>query len=214
MEVVIVKNDQGEDRIRRLDYELCVLSMLREKLRSTEIWVEGAHKYGNPDLVLPDDFQSQRDTYYALLQQPLSAETFIDQLKLRLKTALIQFNATVPNNASVKILRRGKGWIRLSPDPAQVKPPVLAALKAEVSRLWPMTSLLDVLKEADLRVHFTRDFKTLAERQILSDEVLRKRLLLCVFGLGTNIGLKQASTGDDAQTGDDLGFSKEIAVPI
>jgi hypothetical protein len=35
-----------------LDYELCVLGLLREKLRATVIWVEGASKHGNPDRVL------------------------------------------------------------------------------------------------------------------------------------------------------------------
>ena len=75
-----------------------------------------------------------------------------------------------------------------------------------------MTSLLDVLKEADWRVHFTGEFKTFAERQILSDTVLRKRLLLCLFGLGTNIGMKQASTGDEEQTADDLLYVKRYFI--
>jgi len=28
--------------------------------------------------------------------------------------------------------------------------------EGEISQRWPMISLLDILKEADLRVHFTR----------------------------------------------------------
>ena len=122
LEVVVVKRQRGQDRISRLDYELCVLSMLREKLRLTEIWVEGANKYGNPDQVLPDDFQQNRENYYALLKQPLSAEAFTDQLKARLEEALIQFNATVGDNPAVKILSRGKGLDRVSPLPAQCIP--------------------------------------------------------------------------------------------
>ena len=50
---VVVVTQQGKERIRRLDYELCVLGMLRETLRVTEIWVEGANKYGNPDKADP-----------------------------------------------------------------------------------------------------------------------------------------------------------------
>jgi len=212
MEVVIVKRKRGKDRISRLDYELCVLGMLREKLRSTEIWVEGAVSHGNPDKALLSDFQQKREAYYSLLNHALNAETFNDQLKARLKEALTRFNDTILNNPYVKIMSRGKGWVRLSPLPAQAKPPFLSALKAEVTRLWPMTSLLDVLKEADLRVHFTREFKTLATRQVLGESVLHKRLLLCLFGLGTNIGMKQASTGDKEQTADDLLYVKRYFI--
>lgn len=38
----------------------------------------------------------------------------------------------------------------------------LSKVKAEIMRQWPMTSLLDVLKEADLRINFTYYFKTVA----------------------------------------------------
>lgn len=56
-----------------------------------------------------------------------------------------------------------------------------------------MTSLLDVLKEADLRVGFTNLFKTVADREILDRSTLQRRLLLCLYGMGTNTGLKRIS---------------------
>ena len=65
---------------------------------------------------------------------------------------------------------------------------------------------------SDWRVHFTDEFKTIGDRQILDAITLRKRLLLCLFGLGTNIGLKQASTGDKEQTADDLLYIKRYFV--
>jgi hypothetical protein len=39
----------------------------------------------------------------------------------------------------------------------------LVALKTEVARRWPMTSLLDILKESDLRIGFYRRFSECAE---------------------------------------------------
>jgi TnpA family transposase len=100
------------------------------------------------------------------------------------------------------------GRIKLSPLKAQTPPPFLASLKAEISRHWSTINLLDILKEADFRVGFTQEFNTLGNRQILEPATLHKRLLLCLFGLGTNIGLKQASRGDDEQTADDLLYIK------
>ncbi len=209
MDMVKVKKGKKE-RISRYDYELCVLGTLRECLRSTGIWIEGAKKYGNPDKLLTADFEDRREAYYEKLDQPLSAKAFTDQLKQRLKDALAAFNSSVTSNPSVKILDWRKGWIRLSPLEAQSEPPFLSKLKAEVGRIWAKTDLLDVLKEADLRVNFTAEFKTLAKRQSMAEATLRKRLLLCLFGLGTNIGLKPASSGDDDQTEDDLRYVKKF----
>lgn len=58
-----------------------------------------------------------------------------------------------------------------------------------------MTSLLDVLKETDLRIGFSNSFKSLASRETLDRDVVQKRLLLCLYGLGTNTGLKRVSDG-------------------
>ena len=67
-----------------------------------------------------------------------------------------------------------------------------------------MTSLLDVLKETDLRVGFTEEFHNIASREVLDRDEVQKRLLLSLYGLGTNTGLKRVSAGDLDITYDDL----------
>ena len=57
----------------------------------------------------------------------------------------------------------------------QEEPRNLGRLKGEIGRRWPMTSLLDILKEVDLRLDFTQHFKSPAAREVLEREVLRKR---------------------------------------
>ena len=59
-----------------------------------------------------------------------------------------------------------------------------------------MTNLLDILKEADLRIAFTNHFKTVANREIIDRATLQKRLILTLYGLGTNTGLKRISAGE------------------
>jgi len=39
----------GGQRINRINYEICVLQTLRERLRCKEIWVAGASRFRNPD---------------------------------------------------------------------------------------------------------------------------------------------------------------------
>jgi hypothetical protein len=179
-------------------YEVCALKALRDGLRSREIWVAGADRYWDPDEDLPRNFDERREDYYVGLGQPVEAERFVEDLKGELEASLAELDAPMPKNAAVSISDRSGGRISVSSLKPRPDPPNLDKLKAEVGRRWPATSLLDVLKEADLRVGFTDLFTTSASREILDRGTLRRRLLLCLYGLGTNAGLKRMS-GSDAE---------------
>jgi hypothetical protein len=142
------------------------------------------------------------------LKQPLDAEVFIADLKHKLKAALEALDRDLPTNVHVKITDREGGWIKLSPLEAQAEPVHLARLKAEISQRWPMISLLDILKEADLRVHFTDHFQTATGYTRLDAAALQKRLLLCFYGLGTNIGLKRVCAGDHGENYRDVLYTR------
>jgi len=207
-ELVVKRDEDGRERINRINYEIAVLHTLRDKLRCKELWVVGANRQRNPDDDLPADFADQRATYYAALGQPPEAEAFIATLQQQLTAALTALNADIPTNPHVRLLPKGGGWIALSPLEPQPEPAHLAQLKAEVGRRWPMTGLLDMLKEADLRVGFTDLFTSATAREHLDRDTLQKRLLLCVYGLGTNIGLRRVSAGDHGQGERDLYYAR------
>jgi len=80
-EIVVEKDEKGQDHINRMNYEISALQALRDKLRCKEIWVVGANRYRNPDEDLPSDFEERREENYKALKQPLDAETFIATLK-------------------------------------------------------------------------------------------------------------------------------------
>ncbi len=156
-QTLIVEVDKnGDKRVNRINYEICVLQALRDKLRGREIWVTAAKRYGNPEEDLPQDFEKQRETYYRDLKQPLDANFFITQLQQEMTQALSKLEQEIPKNPSVRISKNGR--ITVSPLQAQPEPLNLLQLKAEVGDRWSMTSLLDMLKETDLRVHFTEQF--------------------------------------------------------
>ncbi|NEW06793.1 transposase [Paenibacillus sp. SYP-B3998] len=69
-------------------------------------------------------------------------------------------------------------------------------IKRELTRRWPMTNLFDILKEADLRIQFSGQFNTAGLRETIDRLTLQKRLILCLYRLGTNMGLKRISSGD------------------
>lgn len=195
-EAVREVDKQGQDRINRVTYEICVLQTLRERVRCKELWVSGANRYRNPEDDLPQDFEQQRESYYAALRLPQEADAFITRLQGELSTALASLNRTLPKNPYVTLLPKRNGWIALSPLEAQPEPVNLLALKAELGQRWPMTSLLDMLKETDLRVGFTAVFKSATAWENLDRATLQQRLLLCLHGLGTGAGLKRMSAGE------------------
>jgi len=81
--------------------------------------------------------------------------------------ALTQFDANLPSNPQVRLRTYGKNRIVVTPLEPQAEPAQLNRLKVEIGRRWPMTNLLDVLKETDLRVGFSDVFKSLGTREIL-----------------------------------------------
>ena len=204
LDAVLETDSAGDMRVNRINYELCVLQTLREKLRCKEVWVVGADRYRNPEEDLPADFEIRRDQYYEALRLPLDADSFIADLRREMREALALLDQGLPKNEHVHILSKGDGWIALSPLDAQPEPPSLLMLKSELSGRWPMTSLLDMLKEADLRIGFTETFKSPTAWEQLSRAVLQPRLLLCLYGLGTNTGLKRMSAGEHGASYKDL----------
>jgi Tn3 transposase DDE domain len=203
-DAVLETDPQGRTRVNRITYELCVLQGLRDQLRCKELWVVDADRYRNPDDDVPCDFAVHRPAYYAALKLPTRAEDFVQQLQHTMRDELAALDRTLPHNTDVEILAKAKGWIKLSPLAPQPEPPNLLALKAEIARRWPMTSLLDVLKETDVRVGFTQGFRSPTAWENLDHETLQYRLLLTLYGLGTGAGLKRVHLGNPAVAYKDL----------
>jgi TnpA family transposase len=206
---VVVKKDTAKktEQVNRINYELCVLQTLRDKVRSKEVWVKHANRFRNPDDDLPKDFETKRGSYYEALHQPQDVETFIQRLQQEMAAALEKLNRNLPNNPQVQLLPKNGGWISLSPLEPQPEPANLGRLKAELFRRWSVVGLLDMLKETDLRVHFTDGFASPTPREHLDRTILQKRLLLCLYGLGTNIGLKRVAAGDHGESHRELVYT-------
>ena len=143
-------------KINRFHYEVAVLESLREKLRCKLIWIEGAYRYRNPDDDLPADWETSREARYLQLELPLKAADFIKKLKRELHLNLQNLNDTILHNKKVKILDKNGGHIKVTPLKAQPPAPFIDALQREINRRWSTINLIDILKEADFRVGFTK----------------------------------------------------------
>ncbi|WP_345406644.1 Tn3 family transposase [Nonomuraea salmonea] len=190
--------DLDSGLVERIPYELCVLVALRKAIRRREIWVEGANTCRNPDEDLPADFEDSRDVHYEALAKPRDPADFIADLQKRHVAALDRLNKGLKKatTGGVSITRRkGEPWISVPPLGKQIEPENLEALKEEIARRWGVIDLLDLIKNVDHATKFTGEFTSVASRTVTDVEVLRRRLLLCTFGLGTNMGIKRVADG-------------------
>ena len=65
-----------------------------------------------------------------------------------------------------------------------------------------------MLKETDFRTGFTKQFHTVASREGLNHTQLIKRLLLCIYAIGSNTGLKRISSANKDASYSDLRYTK------
>ena len=197
-----VIDDRG--RVERIPYELCVLVALRDAIRRREVFIDDARRWRDPDDDLPRDFEASKELHYESLRQPTDPQTFIDELRERMVVALTRFDRALVDDScgGVRIVtRRGDPWLTVPRMDALPEPVRLDQIKAEVQRRWGTLDLLDVLKDSDFLCEFTNEFVSTASREVIDRDVLRRRLLLAVFALGTNMGIKSVvSSGDHGET--------------
>lgn len=191
--------------IDKLSYELCTIITLRKKLGTREIWVPGSEKYKNPEDDIPVDFEERRIEYYEDLNLDIDGRKFVAQLKQELKEHLLAFDQEFAKNKFVQINHANKKpTFKISPLDALPEPAGLIRVKAQIAKQWPMTSLLDMMKETMLDTGFDRAFQSIGLRQNLPKPALNTRLLLCLYGLGTNAGLKRISAASNNATYEQL----------
>lgn len=197
-----VVDDKG--KVERIPYELCVLVALREAIRRREIYIEGGLRWRNAEDDLPGDFEATRTVHYAAIRQPQDPKEFIRSLKQRMTAGLDRLSAAFADGSAggVKVTtRKGEPWITVPKLEKLDEPTGLAALKEEVVRRWGVLDLLDVLKNADFDAGFTDEFASVAAYERIDRATLQRRLLLALFALGTNMGIRAiVATGEHGET--------------
>jgi len=206
----VIEEHNGEVRINRQYYELCVLQRLERALKCKQVWVEGAYAFRNPSQDMPAHWaeDDHRLAYYGLLQQPVEVTSFLDPLRARLTAALTQLNRELPRNPHVHLTtpaanedRRLFAVERLT---AQPEPPMLRRLHHLVQQRHGILDLLDIFVEADRLVDFTRFFTHSGTKEVRSRDALRPLLLLDLFAEGTNTGIKRVATANQQHSYDEL----------
>ncbi len=189
-DLVFSVDEKGKKTVDETKYRILMLRSLHKRTKTKEAFVPGANKFRDPDEDLPADFEANRAQYYSDLELPTNPDHLVQKLQAEMVEALTELNATIKTNENVKITPTGK--IKLTPLKAQITPANLEKLGDALEERWPQTTILDVLKEAELRVGFTNEFYSLGTREVLDRDTIRKRLVIALHAFGTNAGLKKA----------------------
>lgn len=186
----IINTDNN--RIQRVAYEIYVLKQLGELLNCREIWVTSAFRHRDPDEDIPQEYKVDDQMLpYDRLSLTNDSHQFVSILKSKLSDALSSFNAQVSKNNYVEILPKKGGHIKLTPLAPKAESKNLNAIKSELQEKWASVNLLDALKEVELDLMLTQKFVSHGERVYLKPKELSERILLAIYGMGTNAGLKR-----------------------
>jgi len=204
----IVSADKG-NIINKYNYEVVVLEQLKDFLGYKGIWIENSYRYRNPKDDVPLDFKENRQKYLKMIGVPNLGTSFTKNLKTLLTDSLCSLNKSIVNNDKVNIkTSKANKNISISPSEAQKEPKNIEALQKEIIKRWSSINLIDILKECDLLINFTDQMETIGRSNKISPKDLRKRLLLCLYGIGSNTGLKRISIANGDVSFNDLCYVK------
>ena len=153
--------DGSTSRVNRHGWEFCVLSELRGRLRSGDIFAEPSSRYADPETYLIEQEAWPRLRQEACEQLGLTT-TGRERIAQRVRelTRLLQsvdhlLTAGKPNGTS-KGIRLEAGDLVVPAFEAQERPPSVAALEEAVSTRLPAVDLTDLLIEVDTWTGFSR----------------------------------------------------------
>jgi len=170
-------------------YELCVLSKLKDALRSGDIWVEGSRQFKNfDDYLLPlHTFQERKNTGLGLPAVTDPGTYLQERLEfLNEQLALVDQLAGADELPEASITTLGLKTAPLE----TIVPEAAKALINQVSGMLARIPITSLLLEVDSKTGFTNEFPHLKTGARAKDKTL---LLTAILADGINLGLTKMS---------------------
>ena len=189
-----VVDEQGH--ISRRYYELCTLWMLRQALRSGDIWVENSRRYADPEtyLIPAEEWPQRRSKVCELTGTPGAGDQRLAEREADLERLLARVNRQLSERNSP--LRLEEGRLILTPLDAEERPARVEALADAISERLPKVDITDLLVEVDRWVRFSEHFTHAAGKEARSTHFLLY-LYACLLAQAGNFGLAQMAENAD-----------------
>jgi TnpA family transposase len=185
----------GEGKPDRRVYEIATLSVLRDRLRSGDVWVEGSREFRPFDepLMPKSAFAALKDADNLRLGVPRDAAAYLDQTRRTLDFQLKRL-AYLARNGKLDGVRLEDGELIVTPLRSDV-PPQAEELKWTLNHLLPRVDITDLLSEVNGWTGFADQFTHLHTQDVVRST---PALLTAILGDATNLGPKrmaEASAG-------------------
>jgi len=182
-------------RDRRL-WEIATLAVLRERLRSGDVWVEGGRAFCplETQLMPNPDFAARKAAADLRLGVPHDADVWIaeKQRELDFKLKKLSYQARVGKLVGVRLVN---GVLTILKERTKVPKAKVEAAKWLILDRMPQIDITDLLAEANIWTDFAHCFTHLRT----GDDVrLTPALLAAILGDATNLGAKRMA---DASAG-------------
>jgi TnpA family transposase len=182
----------GERRVNRRHFEVCVFVHLAAELKSGDIALIGSEAYADyRDQLLPwATCEPLVADYCRQAELPTTAQAFVTQLRSWLDIAAQQADTAYPTNSQLVIDAEGKPLLKRSS--ASVLRPSTKALEAALLSRMPERNLLDILANVVHYTNWPRHFGPLSGSDPKLDRP-EERYILTTFAHGCNLGPTQAA---------------------
>ncbi len=177
------------DGLDRRFYELCVLSELRNSLRSGDIWVQGSRQFKDfEEYLLPSPrFAAQRDQGELGLVVETDCDLFLEMRLAVLERELVTVERFAATDELPDAVITNTGRLKITPLNNTV-PDEAEALIQQASGLLPHLKITELLLEVDSWTGFTGHFKHLKNGAAAKDNHL---LLTAILADAINLGLSK-----------------------
>jgi TnpA family transposase len=190
----LVEVDGGIDR---RFYELCVLSELKNGLRSGDIWVQGSRQFRDFEeyLLPPSRFLAQREQQELGLAVDTDCERYLEDRLTLLKRQMSQVERLAAQNELPDASITASG-LKITPLLNAV-PDEADTLMRQAYALLPHPKITDLLVEVDAWTGFTSHFT-----HIKSDEQVQEKnlLLAAILADAINLGLTKMAESSPSTT--------------
>ncbi len=147
-----------DESVNRRDYEMCVLSDLRDALRSGAIWLEGSRQHANLDsyLIPKSRWEQLRQTFCEMVGVPQDGPVQLEIKQAALEASLSRLDKNLPKNEYVRI---ENSKLVLSPlDKEEMDIQTEHPLAQRIRALLPPIQLGQLLAEVDSWTNFSAQF--------------------------------------------------------
>jgi Tn3 transposase DDE domain len=176
----------GDGRIERRQWELCLLWQLRSALRSGDVWVEGARRYSDPHnfLVPKGRWPELRGEVSLQTGNHSDGAEHLDACREEMDSVVRRLRIAASRGATVKVQ---EGRLLFDRDPSEGLAKSVEELGREIAGRLPRVELTDLLVEVDRMPGFSRFF-THAGGAEPRTPALRVHLYASILAQATNIG--------------------------